>query len=60
MYLAGSLPCTDETITIAFGQEMSRMRYSNTSKLEMEIEGESGLYFVRVPYKSISYPPQCL
>ena len=39
---------TEVTITNAFGQEMSRLRYRNTSKLEMEIKGESGLYFVRV------------
>ena len=36
------------TITNAFGQEVSRTRYSNTSKLELEIQGENGLYFVRV------------
>ena len=31
-----------------FGQEMSRTRYSNTSKLELEINSGNGLYFVRV------------
>ena len=41
-------PVTEVIITNAFGQEVSRSRYSNTSKLEMEIKGKSGLYFVRV------------
>ena len=39
---------TEVNITNAFGQVVSRARYSNTSKLELEIKGESGLYFVRV------------
>ena len=41
-------PYTEVTITNAFGQEVSRSRYSNTLKLELEIKGENGLYFVRV------------
>ena len=41
-------PFTDVTITNAFGQEVSRARYSNTSMLELDIKGTSGLYFVRV------------
>ena len=41
-------PYTEVTITNAFGQELSRARYINTSKLNLEIHGESGLYFVRV------------
>ena len=35
-------------ITNVFGQEVSSAKYINTSKLELEIKGESGLYFVRV------------
>ena len=41
-------PVTEVAITNAFGQEVSRARYSNTSKLELEIKSESGLYFVKV------------
>ena len=41
-------PFIDVTITNAFGQEISRGRYSNTNNLELDIEGASGLYFVRV------------
>ena len=46
--LPNESPITDVTITNSFGLEVSRTRYSNTSKLEMEIKGGSGLYFVRV------------
>ena len=35
-------------ISNTFGQEVSRTTYSNRSHLELEIKGESGLYFVRV------------
>ena len=41
-------PFTNVTISNAFGQEMSQAKYSNQSRLELEIKGESGLYFVRV------------
>ena len=41
-------PVTEITITNAFGQVVSRARYSNSSKLEFDLMGESGLYFVRV------------
>ena len=41
-------PVTEITITSAFGQELSRTRYSNTSKVELEIKGNGDLYFVRV------------
>ena len=43
----GSLD-TDVTITNTFGQEVSKASYSNASKLELEIKGASGLYFVRI------------
>ena len=48
---------TNVFITNAFGQEISRATYSNTSRLELDIKGLSGLYFVRVVSgeKSIVY-----
>lgn len=41
-------PINEITITNTFGQEVCRARYSNTSKLDLEIKGESGLYFVKI------------
>ena len=41
-------PVAEVTIINAFGQEVSRAKYCNTSRLELEIKGESGLYFVKV------------
>ena len=41
-------PVSEVTITNAFGQEVSGARYSNQSRLEFELMGENGLYFVRV------------
>lgn len=41
-------PVSEVIITNVFGQEVSRVRYSNTSQLKLDIEGESGLYFVKV------------
>lgn len=39
---------TEVVITNTYGQEVNRIKCSNTFKLEMEIKGESGIYFVRV------------
>ena len=39
---------TEVVITNAFGQEVIKAIYYNTSRLELEIGGGSGLYFVRV------------
>ena len=41
-------PLTEVTITNAFGQEVSREKFNNASKLNMEIREVSGLYFVKV------------
>ena len=41
-------PFTEVIITNAFGQEISRGRYSNTNNLKLDIDGASGLFFVRV------------
>ena len=55
--LSEQSPMVEVTITNTFGQEVSRTKYSNTSKLELDINGESGLYFVRVVAgkKSLAY-----
>ena len=39
---------TEVVITNTYGQEVNRIKCSNTFKLEMEIKGESGIYFVKV------------
>ena len=41
-------PVSEVIIMNALGQEVSRAKYSNTSKLELDIKGESGFYFVRI------------
>jgi hypothetical protein len=42
------LPFTDIIIMNSFGQEVNRVKYTKPFNLEIEIKGESGLYFVRV------------
>ena len=44
--LGEQLPATEVTITNILGQEISKQQFKNTSLLNLEIEGESGVYFL--------------
>jgi len=46
--LAEQSACVDITITNTLGQEVCREKYYNTSLIELELQGRSGIYFVSI------------